>query len=358
MLLVKHAILHSFDFITSDLYMSDSELDLEEKKAKSYVQRRCRKALYDPDNNNGICAPDAPFSTKVAEYFNHQSSFLDLSKDIANFFYEELRKSDEETPHDLLVVQFSDSVDDDTMTQSEDAMDDAFEGNDVDYLAVFLLPRRQIFIHSMYGEGGRSFSQVLSSDAALPNPTAKIDSYCVLNCRDFETVVYRDKERSIAGVESLIIPDGLLCCTHGASSKEVIDVVAEVVHEIAVEKGINPTLAVSKAKAYVTESAEEEQSFDPIEVGKAVFEEAPQIAEVYEERIEQKKKTEPIPEQVALKKSQATRMTRNQKIKTDTGIEIVFPTEYAKDTEFIEFVTNPDGTLSIQVKNVTSIENK
>ncbi len=358
MLLVKHAILHSFDFVTSDLYISDSELDMEDKKAKSYVQRRCRKALYDPDNNNGFTTPDAPFSVKVSEYLRREVSFHELSKDIAEFFYQELRKSDEETPHDLMVVQFSDSVDDASMAESEEALEDAFEGNDIDYLAIFLLPRRQIFIHSKYGEGGRSFSQVLSSDAALPNPTAKIDSYCVLNCRDLETVVYRDKERVIAGTPSLIIPDGLLSCSHGASSKEVIEVVAEVVQEIAVEKGMNPTLAVSKAKAYVTESAEEDQAFDPIEVGKAVFEEEPQYAEVYEERIEQKKQTEPIPEQVSIKKSQATRMTRNQKIKTDTGIEIVFPTEYAKDTDYIEFVTNPDGTLSIQVKNVTSIENK
>ncbi len=358
MLQVKHAILHSFDFVTSDLYISDSELDMEEKKAKSYVQRRCRKALYDPDNNNGITSSDSPFSTKVAQYINRETSFHELSVDIANFFYEELRKSDEETPHDLLVVEFSDSADDAAMANSDEAIDDAFDGNDIDYLAIFLLPRRQIFIHSMYGEGGRSFSQVLSSDAALPNPTAKIDSYCVLNCRDLETVVYRDKERTIAGTPSLIIPDGLLTCSHGASSKEVIDAVSEVIQEIAVEKGINPTLAVSKAKAYVTESAEEDQVFDPVDVGRAVFEDEPQYAEVYEERIEKKKQVEPIPEQVAIKKSQATRMTRNQKIKTDTGIEIVFPTEYAKDTDYIEFVTNPDGTLSIQVKNVTSIENK
>ena len=47
---------------------------------------------------------------------------------------------------------------------------------------------------------------------------------------------------------------------------------------------------------------------------------------------------------------------RSQKIKTDTGIEITFPAEYAGNDDFIEFINQPDGTISIAVKNIGKIK--
>ena len=49
---------------------------------------------------------------------------------------------------------------------------------------------------------------------------------------------------------------------------------------------------------------------------------------------------------------------RSHKIKTDTGIEITFPSEYIENTDFIRFINNPDGTLSIELKNIGKIVNK
>jgi len=52
------------------------------------------------------------------------------------------------------------------------------------------------------------------------------------------------------------------------------------------------------------------------------------------------------------------RTTRNHKIKTDTGIEITFPVDYTHDQRYIDFINNPDGTISIEIKNVGKIINK
>ena len=54
----------------------------------------------------------------------------------------------------------------------------------------------------------------------------------------------------------------------------------------------------------------------------------------------------------------AGKQGRQHKIKTDTGIEISFPVEYMKNRDFIEIVTNPDGTLRIELKNINKISNK
>ena len=60
----------------------------------------------------------------------------------------------------------------------------------------------------------------------------------------------------------------------------------------------------------------------------------------------------PIPDKIIEKKF------RTHKIKTDTGIEIDFPLEYTDNNDRIEFINNPDGTLSIVIKNVTKITNR
>ena len=76
------------------------------------------------------------------------------------------------------------------------------------------------------------------------------------------------------------------------------------------------------------------------------------------ERFEEAVRSEEIPEQVRVKKSVAARMTKSHRIRTDTGIEITFPSEYSSSPEFIEFINEADGTLSIELKNIGSIENR
>ena len=67
---------------------------------------------------------------------------------------------------------------------------------------------------------------------------------------------------------------------------------------------------------------------------------------------------ENIPERVRVEKKAAERVTRNHKIRTDTGIEITFPSEYANNPDFIEFASTPNGLISIELKNIGHIENR
>ena len=51
-------------------------------------------------------------------------------------------------------------------------------------------------------------------------------------------------------------------------------------------------------------------------------------------------------------------VARKHKILTDTGIEIAFPSDLADKPGYIDFSTEPDGRLSITIRNVVSIENR
>ena len=91
----------------------------------------------------------------------------------------------------------------------------------------------------------------------------------------------------------------------------------------------------------------------PHELAAEVFEDEP-----LQERFVETAADENIPERVRVDKKAAERITRNHKIRTDTGIEITFPSEYAHNPEFIEFASMPNGLISIELKNITQIENK
>ena len=222
-----------------------------------------------------------------------------------------------------------------------------------EYFGIFMLESRQAFMHSVgYGENGEPSNAIERHHAILPSPSQKIASFAIIDSRSLE-VAFQDKKRTIAGEDRYLIPDGLLQCSMEASSKEVIDEITTIVEEVAEEYGANATVALTRAKAYVSEAAEEGRGVVPHELAAEVFEDEP-----LQERFVETAAEENIPERVRVDKKAAERITRNHKIRTDTGIEITFPSEYAHNPEFIEFASMPNGLISIELKNITQIENK
>lgn len=363
MLKVHNAILHVFDFETGSTYLSDRELDLSERATRSYVQRHLRKVSSSPESRHGEFCEGSAFAEKIADYFAGREEFVALSQEIGVYFWEELRRSDDPGQCDVLVADFEDT---DAMptkagqvgTVVGDALAKALESDSYDAppvrrFAVILLPRKQAFVHDLRSVDGQSANDVVRTDAALPNPTQKVESYLLVDA-DTLSIDFCDRARSIAGRDSYIIPDGLLQCTTQASSREVIASVTKIVEDVAEEYGLTPALAVSEAKAYVAERAEMGEVVMPQEVGERVFEDAPQMRETYE----RKAREERLPEEVPVRRGAANRMTRSHRIRTDTGIEITFPSEYARKPELIEFETEPDGTMRITLKGIAHIENR
>ena len=120
------------------------------------------------------------------------------------------------------------------------------------------------------------------------------------------SVSFCDKEREIAGERRWLIPDGLLQCSMEASSKEVFDTVARLVEEVAEEYGANTAVAVSKAKAYVAENADESDELAPWDLGEEVFEDEP-----LQKRFEEALAEEALPERVVVEKSVAKRVAKS-----------------------------------------------
>lgn len=355
MLRINHAILHVFDFTSCVNVFSQGELDLESRLIKGYVSKHVKKAFGNIDNKRGEFASDSMFASELQSYFAGQRDFIGLSVQIAEFISTELGRMSKSESTDLLVVDFEEEEQLQGGSTDEAAVEASFEGKVNRYFGIFLLESRQAFMHSIaYGEDGQPCNEIERHHAILPNPSQKISSFAVIDMHSME-VAFQDKKRIIAGEERWLIPDGLLQCSMQASSKEVIDELSRIVEEVATEYGADPVVALSKAKAYVCDAAEEAQEADiaPFDLAQEVFDDEP-----LRERFVTCAAEEQIPERVRVEKKAAERITRNHKIRTDTGIEITFPSEYANNPDFIEFASTPNGLISIELKNIGHIENR
>jgi hypothetical protein len=365
---INHAILHVFDFTSCVNVFSQAELDLSAKSTKSFVASHARKAQGNIANRHGRFAPDSAFAGEIEAYFAGKRDFVSLSTDIAHFLADELGKADKLESSDLLVVDFegdtSGRVGDvvasdieaaaaaDVASEAEEA---AYEGRGTRYLALLLLASRQAFMHEVDDDGRSVHNEIARHYAILPGPAQKVASYALVEEGSLD-VWFCDKERTIAGQRTMLIPEGLLQCSQEPSVREVIDTVTSVVADVAEQYGDSPTagaVALSKAKAAIAETATDDDMIST----KVVAEEAFADSDVMREKFEEAMGKAQVPEKVRAEPKATERAVRNHRIKTDTGIVVTFPSEYCDNPDYIEFTSEPDGLISISLRNIGKIEN-
>ena len=366
MMHIDHAILHAFDFEGGSDYPSERELNLDSRSVKSYVQRSLRKLIASPESRHGELSDQSSFGAALKTYVQGDSvSFIELSQQLARFMWEELRRCDDLEQCDLLVADFTDTsdmgrrADGASKEQGATTVATAAPSRDAEdlserFLAAALLPRRQAFVHELgLDDTGVASNDILRQDSTLPSPTQRIDSYLLVNLKT-GSVDFHDKERRQAGSVLQLISDRLLSCSAQASTREVVQAIERIVEEVADGHGMSSVQAVAQAKRVVTSSAERDEPLLPSEVGRQVFTERPELAERYEQAV----RDEQLPEEIPMRRSAANRLAKSHRIRTDTGIEISFPSEYAADDTYIEFMADAQGRVSILIKNVGSIENR
>lgn len=332
---VNHAILHILDFESAVNVMSQCELDLDTRAVRSFVTSHLRRARTSGDNKRGAFAEDSAFAGELKSFFFGERDFIDLSQQIAEFVSGELAKAEKIESTDVFVADFEDD-------------------DDVRWFAVMLMNSRMAFMHEVAREGGEVRNDIARHYAILPSPSQKVASFALVRASTMD-VYFQDKKRKIAGEDTFLIPDGLLQCETGVSGKEAIDAVTRVVEQVAEEHGANSAVALAKAKAAVAEAVEEDEELPPWDIVDEAFEDEPVMRDAIKASLQE----EHLPERVPVERAQVERAAvRNHKIRTDTGIEISFPAEMVDNPDYIEFVNEPNGLISISLRNIGSFENR
>ena len=350
---INHAIVHVFDFLSCVNTYASEEIPLSDKTAKRYITSLARKTLGSLDNRHGEFAEDSLFAPELERYFRGERDFVDLSCQIAEFVAGELGRMENPTSTDLLVVDFEEEGAKPAADMSDAEIDAAFSGPAPRYFAILLLESKQAYMHELGAGDFGERTDIVRRLVVLPNPSQKVASYAVIDLRAMD-VLFQDKKRTIAGEERWLISDGLLQCTSEASTRETFAAVTEVVEAVAEEYGENTAVTLAKAKAFATLAADAYDEVDLDAMAEDVFEDEPEVQRRFVEAAEARE----LPRNVPMGREAVRRVATNHKIRTDTGIEITFPAEYSKAPEYLTFTAAADGTYTIEIKNITHIENR
>jgi hypothetical protein len=142
------------------------------------------------------------------------------------------------------------------------------------------------------------------------------------------------------------------CELSGNAKLKIIDKVTRDINKKYYDEDFEKAIKLKKA---VSESFEETAAIKIDNIAGKVYENDISIRNEYVEEISKagiNEKEITIPDRLIEKKF------KMHKIKTDNGIEIGFPLEFAGDRDKIDFINNPDGTISIIIKNVGKIVNR
>lgn len=332
---INNAILHIFDAQSAVTVFSEAELEFDTRAVKSFVTKHLKRSRSAADNHPGSFTQESAFAAELKRYFFGERTFIDLSQQIAEFLCEQLSHAEKPSSADILVADFEDD-------------------EETRWFAILIMESRMAFMHEVANDAGAVAAKIARHHAILPAPTQKIASYALVRSRDL-AVLYQDKPRTIMGADTQLIVDGLLQCTTGTSAKEVIDTVTRAVAEAAEEHGANAAVALAATKAAMVEQVEVDEELPPWDIVDEVFAEEPALQATVRQKLEE----EHVPERVSVERAHAERPSvRSQKIRTDTGIEITFPVEMSKNSEYIAFKNEPNGLISIELKNIGAIESR
>lgn len=252
--------------------------------------------------------------------------FYSFSCDMAHQFFAYLQTFENIPSGDLIITQF--------------------ERDAVPYVAFIKLNYKEAYTHAM--DHSVESNQIIKHKSIFPESTSKIQEAAIINIEKMNILLLdTHKEKYV---------HTLLGCTAPLSTKQKINVVEKVITEAIEENFENKVEALSFAKSNLAKSIESTSSIMLDDVLHDTFGDHEELITSCMNSFEEKGITDSVIELPQAEK--VGRKYTSHKIKTNTGIELKLPTQLLNDPDTIEFINNPDGTLSILLKNIGSVINK
>ena len=326
---VTQAILHILDLDSGALVFSQKELNLGDYPVKTYLQGVLKKFSQGEAKLGQLHSGNPLFQTITQA----ELGFLANSQAVAQAFFDCLTQGEEIPSGDLLYFT------------GEKAGDP--------YVGMIKLNYKPAFTHFVDYEDETMINRLIINQTILPNASQKIEEGVLINLAsgDFELI---EKKYKFDGRNRFYFSEELLKTEAKPTVQENIKIVKKAVKEIADKYNEENYVSLSHVQQAVYESIESEGKLNNEKIAEAVFEHNISAKAEYLERVERTNYDENIPVNVPKYEKKFSK----QKLKLANGIEMLIPLEVYQDKDLIEFINNPDGTISVIIKNVDEIINK
>ena len=330
---INHAVLQIFDFISSLAVYSEHELDLGEATAQEFITAHVSKAFKDPGVRTGFLSPDSLWGKHIKAYGEGTESLPTVGKELCEQLFTFMKQSTDPVVMDAIVCE----------AQGEER-----------YFCLLLCRAQDGYTHQLFSEeDGTLTTELVTNRAILPNPSQKVYAFCAVNMDSLAVRLFEPKGE-YDGEVVYFIGDKVLQIGTNQSSRDTVNTVRKIVDKVAKAHESDGVEQLAMTRSIISKNAEVSDTINPEKIVEEVFADNPIQIEAAKQELADRDMLRPLP----VNREFATKVGEKHKIKTDTGIEINFPVEYMSNRDFIEILTNPDGTLRIELKNISKITNK
>ena len=318
---IEKAILHILDTNIDMPVLSQTELELSQDITK-YFEALLSKVVTDDNIKQNEFLPESRFLSFVD---NFQDDFLTMTQTVSQEIFSIMIRNVAIPNADLAFI--------------------LCEIDDLPYIVMLKLDYKTGYIH--YLEQNNNVN-IIKQRTVLPNISAKINEAFLinLNCKNINLL---EKQYEIDGIKSFYLSSYLLQSTPHLSPKEKLDTVLEsarIVNEVYY--GDESSRMESHVITTICNESNNNLSIDLL-CDKIYGENDSAKQEFYHHLSEQKVEAS---ETLELSKRAVKRLEK-QSIKSDLGVEIKIPIELYRNSEAVEFINNPDGSVSLLIKNIT-----
>ncbi len=318
---IKKAIVHILDSTIGMPVLSDAELDFGSEFADFLKEHIAKISSGDDGKSCQFYKEESEVYRMLTQYSD--DFFVDVSKDMADFLYSIMNSNIDIPPADLIVVRF--------------------RHGEEEYLGLLKMNYKSLYTH-----------EIIRHKSILPPESQRLSEAAIIGLSDLSVQVV-ERKYDVNGEKTNYFSYLFLKCSGRMSHKSKLSIVTKAVE--AVQKDgygdLGQYEAQMKAKRIIQEELEEKGGFVVEEIAEKIFEEKPELKTAFQDKME---KYDMVKEEVLPQSEATTRKYQKQHLFTDTGIEIKIPMEQYKNPGSVEFITNPDGTVSVLIKNIGHLE--
>ena len=324
-IIIHQAILHVLD-TTLDAPVLSGGMELTAEKT-AYLQNHIEKLLASDEIRQCRPLPDSAFRNEL----EHNQDFIDLSCRIAGVLFDYMHAHTTIPGADLAVVDFT--------------------RDGAPWLGILKLNYKNGYTHYTETVEGAPVNSIIQQRACLPTQSGKVEEGALVNLTDYSMRLL-EKKYDIDGHKEFYLSSVVFQYTQAEPEKKKLQAIQEAAAQ-AVKDAYEdePHADAQVAMLIANQAADNDNQVSVEQVRQQLAEEYPLAAVPFDDYVEKSEVLEEAAAPVTVTPARIRRM-ESRSIRTANGIEVKIPTELLNSDSELEFLHDPDGSVSLLIKNV------
>ncbi len=325
-IIIHQAILHVLDTTLDAPVLSGSSMELTAEKT-AYLQYHIEKLLASDEIRQCRPLPDSAFKNEL----EHNHDFIDLSCRIAGVLFDYMHAHTTIPGADLAVVDFT--------------------RDGEPWLGVLKLNYKNGYTHYTDTVNGAPVNSIIQQRACLPTQSGKVEEGALVCLNDYSMRLL-EKKYDIDGHKEFYLSTVVFQYTQAQPEKKKLQAIQDAaVQAVRDTYEDEPHVDAQVAMLIANQASDNDNRVSVEQVRRQLAEDYPLAAVPFDDYVEKSEVLEQPEQPVTVTPARIRRM-ESRSIHTASGIEVKIPTEILSSDSEVEFLHDPDGSISLLIKNV------